>query len=60
MGAGRSGGCGKSVPGAVAKGTGQGAGPAVTPRLSMEGSPVRAVLWSQSCAILGLAQVRKE
>lgn len=60
MGAGQNGHCGKSVQGAVAKGTGQGAGPAVTPRLSTEGSPVRAVLWSQSCAILGLAQVREE
>lgn len=59
MGAGQSGGFGKNVQGAVAKGTGQEAGPAVTPQLSMQGSPVRAVLWSQSCAILGLAQVRE-
>ncbi|KAI1236572.1 hypothetical protein IHE44_0014825 [Lamprotornis superbus] len=58
MGAGQNGGCGKSVQGAVAKGTGQEAGPAVTPQLSTEGSRVRAVLWSQSCAILGLAQTR--
>lgn len=58
MATGRSGGCGKSVPGAAAKGTGAEAERAAAPRLSTAGGPARAAPWTPSCATSGLAQVR--
>lgn len=60
MATGPTGGYGKSVQKAVDKVTGPEPEPAVTPPLSMVGSPVMAVLWIQSYVILGLAQVREE
>lgn len=57
MATGQNGGYGKSVQRAVDKVTGPEPEPAVTHQLSMAGSPVMAVLWIQSCVILGLAQL---